>query len=80
MLVLLFIMTGHYAHSEPTENNYWCKYECNSTGKTTLKKGSSPVAACHISYAKCYDSCVDNDNDYAGCKYIEHGTILNTDN
>ena len=65
--------------STKNENSYWCKYGCTSTGVTTIEKGSTPLAACHISYAKCYNSCVDEDNYYAGCKYIEHGTILNTD-
>lgn len=57
-------------------NDYWCKYECNSTGKITTEKGSSSVAACHISYAKCYNSCVNHILNYASCKYLSHGPIL----
>jgi len=32
--------------STKNENSYWCKYECNSTNKTTKEKGFSPEAEC----------------------------------
>lgn len=67
---------SHAKNSEYENKNYWTIFRCPVNGVAFLGQGFDINSSGRIAKAKCYNSCIDSNDNYRGCNYVDSGEMF----